>query len=99
QRAELVGGRQDSVGRAALEVDAAVAVTVDAQAQVVARQHLQLADFAGPGACDVGRNGALIDKAKQCDELRPEKLRSAAVESKRGQRIERREISLDGTEV
>ena len=50
-----IGGRHDDVGCAAAQVDLAVTVAVDAFFEIVLGQDLGLADLAGPGALDVGR--------------------------------------------
>ena len=74
-------------GALPLQVDHAVAIAVDAFFQIVAGQHLRLADLAGPGALDVGRQDAEVDQRQQRHRLRAEQLRPAAVMRQRGQRV------------
>ena len=86
-------------GCAAAQVDLAVTVAVDALFEIVLGQDLGLADLAGPGALDVGRQDAEVDQLQQRHQLRPKQLRPAAIMRKRGQRVERPEIALHGAEI
>ena len=97
---DVVRGRADHVGRAAQQIAAAVAVVIDRIVEIMRRQKLRLAEFAGPGADHfVGRQIAAVDDLQRGDGLVREHLRAAAIIGQRHQRAQRRQIAHVGAEI
>ena len=78
----------------------AVAVVVDRIVEIMRRQELRLAEFAGPGADHLGRREiAAVDDLQRGDGLVLEHLRAAAVIGQRHQRRQRMQIAQLGAEI
>ncbi len=92
--------RQNGIGRTALDVDVAVTITIDAEGDDILRQHLYLADFAGPCARIGGRiEIAMLNHFDQREQLRAEELRAAAIMRQGYQRVAGIEIALNGAKI
>ncbi len=77
-----------------------VAIAIDAVADDVFRQHLNLPDLAGPGAgTGCGIEVAVLHHLDECEQLRTEEFGAAAVVGERHESIAGVEIALDGAEV
>jgi hypothetical protein len=73
-----------------------IAVAVDAVVDDVFGQHLDHADFTGPGANGVDRIEIAVLEQFECGEdLRAEDMRAAAVMGQRHQRVERVVVALE----
>ena len=92
--------RQDRIRGAALDVDMAVAIAVDAEGDDVLGQHLHLTDFTGPCAgIGGGIEIAVLDHFDQRQQLRAEEFRAAAIMREGHQRVAGVEIALNGAEI
>src|SRR5262245_20098816 len=84
---EIVCGRRECVGYAANEVAPSVAVKIDRELDIVARQELGLPELARPGATHLGdAEIAALHDGQRRHQLALEHLGAAAVVRQRGDR-------------
>src|SRR6185503_16153989 len=77
--AQIIGDRGERVEMRAPNVGAAVAVAVDGEAEIDARQELRMAGGPGPAPLQLVAGKAALDKAQGGDELVGEELAAAAL--------------------
>ena len=92
--------RQDRVRGAGFQADMAVSIRVLAELDDVFGQHLDHADFAGPGARGVPWvQISVLNHLDRSNQLGPEEFRPAAVVCERGERVDRIEVALNSAKV
>ena len=95
-----IGGGSDDVGNAGDQIAPAVAVIVDRVLEIVRRQELGLAEFAGPRADHfLGRQVAAVDDAHRIHELGAEHDRAPAIVGQRRERAQNGQLADDGAVV
>ena len=97
--ADRLGG-QYRVRCAGFQSDVTIAIAIDAKADDVDRQHLNLPDFTGPGPCCACRVKVSVLRHFHCgQQLRAKEFRPAAIMGKGNQRIHGVEVTLNGAKV
>ena len=89
-----IGGGGEHVGHAVPEIDAAVAVEIDAVFDIGRRQKLRLSDFAGKGADQIPqRKVAALEDLQRREQFALEQFGAAAIMRHRGQRADHGQLA------
>ena len=97
---DIVSRRSERVGRRVQQIDAPVAVEVDAEVEVALGDELKLAELTRPRSAHFGDGKiAAVDDLDRRQQLPAEEIGPPAIVGERRQRRQRRAVAVEGAEV